>query len=167
MIALVLAPTGARCELPRVTVTQPASGEDWRPPVIGAGAPVQSALSFTVVLSYGCPAATEPKQLFLSVAETWRTIDANGQQSPLVTTLDVPIRQLQWLTQPEAECRNVIGKRSADILETGVRYFRLHGATAYAMLTCAGKSGRSAATSSATLDVLLSCPVESEKRPEP
>jgi hypothetical protein len=121
-----------------------------------------------VALTYSCPAGTERRQLFVSIADTWRLEDATQIPSPVIMRIDVPIRQLQWLTPPQAQCRHIAAARAPDAMDdAGNRYFRLQAeAAGYAMLSCMGAGGRtSAADSAATLDVWLSCPAADAGEP--
>ena len=144
-------------------MTQPteADGAELPRPVIGAAAPGITTLPFHVALSYRCPAASDRPQVFVSIADSWRLQDASELPSPLVMRVDVPIRQVQWLMQPEAECANAEGKRKPDETDSGgLRYYRLPAHVAgFATLTCVAKDGSLAAVTSTTpLDVWLSCP---------
>jgi len=161
MLAAAPAP-GA--ELPRVLATQAleANGQPLPRPVIGvaagAAAPV---LPFHVALNYRCPAASDRPQVFVSIADSWRLQDASELPPPLVIRVDVPIRQVQWLMEPDAGCDGIDGKRTPDETDAeGVRYYRLAAyVTGFATVTCVAKDGSlSAATATAPLDVWLSCP---------
>jgi len=153
-------------------MTQPgaAGGSTLEQPLLGVASPDVATLPFDVELTYSCPADTARGQLFVSVADSWRLEEAPAASSPLMMRIDVPIRQLQWLRQPEAVCRDVTERREPDeVDDRGIRYFRLRAeASGHAMLSCTGKDGRiSAASSAATLDVWLSCPATepSERSP--
>jgi hypothetical protein len=129
--------------------------------LVGEAAPGAIALPFHLALDFRCPAGTERRQLFVSVADTVRLQEAEGEESAQTLRVEVPLRQLQWLAEPALMCGNVARQRAPDeVGEGGLRYFRLHsGAAAYATVTCRGPGPRvAAATSSAPLDIWLSCP---------
>lgn len=132
-------------------------------PTVGVGSPAGATLSFHVALTHHCPAGPAGTQLFVAIADTARLVEPGPPGVPQPVTVDVPLRQLQWLAQPAAACRTVGAQRRPD--ETGgdgLRYFRLHAGTAgYATVTCRDDSGgTSSATTSAPLDVWLSCPAD-------
>jgi hypothetical protein len=145
-IALVQATGSAEEPLPR--------------PTIGAGAPATPALPFRVALTHRCPAGTASTELFVSIADTARLVEAGPPGEPQVVTVEVPLRQLQWLDQPAATCNTVSARRRPDeVGQDGLEYFRLHAGTAgYATVTCRDEKGApSSATTSAPLDVWLAC----------
>jgi hypothetical protein len=147
----------------QISMTQ-AGGSDGsvqQSPLLGIASADTGTLAFDVALAYSCPGDTERRQLFVSIADTWRLEDATQIPSPVIMRIDVPIRQLQWLTPREAQCRHVAATRAPDAVDdAGNRYFRLRAeAAGYAMLSCMGAGGRtSAAEAAATLDVWLNCP---------
>ena len=97
----------------------------------------------------------------MSIADTSRLEDVSNSPSPLIVRVDVPMRQLQWLMKPDAECANVGDKRAPDEADaSGASVLQAPASAAgYAMLTCTGKDGKpSAATTLVPLDVWLSCP---------
>jgi hypothetical protein len=148
-------------ETPEIAITQPGDADGVPRPAIGVASPDATALTFHVGLIHGCPADTERRRLFVSIADTWRLEDATKTPSPTVMRIDVPVRQMPWLVQSQAQCQGARATSVPDeVTDAGIRYFRLRGeVTGYATLTCTGKDRRSAAaTSVTTLDVWLSCP---------
>lgn len=129
-------------------------------PTVGAGEPARATLPFRLALTHRCPTGTTQTELFVSIADTARLVEAGPPGEPQVVTVDVPMRQLQWLAQPSATCRTISERRRPDELgERGLEYFRLHAGTAgYATVTCRDDKGQpSSATTSAPLDVWLGC----------
>jgi hypothetical protein len=169
LLALAAGPVGAG-EFAAIAVMQ-ATEVDGTPlerALVGAGAPVGALLPFHVALDFSCPAGTERRQLFVSVADTVRMQDAAEEASSQMLRVEVPLRQLQWLAEPARLCGSVAPQRPPDEFgDGGLRYFRLHsGAAAYATVTCRGPGPRvAAATSSAPLDVWLSCPAGDAAEP--
>lgn len=156
--------------MPEVALRQAteADGSALPRPTVGIAAPDITTLPFHLALSFRCPAGTERQQLFVSIADTSHLEDVSNTPSPLIVRVDVPMRQLQWLMQPDAECASVGDKRAPDEADdSGTRYFRLQASAAsYAMLTCTGKDGKaSAATMLVPLDVWLSCPAPEVAEP--
>ena len=147
-----------------ITVTQASvlDGNRVPPPLVGVAAPEGATLPFHVTMDFSCPAGTERGKLFVSIADTTRIEDPVIGTSRQTLRLDVPLRQLQWLAEPARYCVNVTEQREPDEVDgSGVRFFRLHaGAAAYATVTCLARQDvLSSATSSAPLDVWLSCPL--------
>ncbi len=152
----------AAADRAEIAMTQ-ASEMDGNPvprAVVGVADPGEPTLPFHVALAYSCPAGTERQELFVSIADTANLQDATAQASPRTLRIDVPLRQLQWLAEPATACDNIGDQRDPDEVDDGgTRYFRIRTGTAgYATVTCRGKSETSAATTSAPLDVWLSCP---------
>ena len=133
-------------------------------PIVGATVPDGAELAFHVAVTYRCPAGTQGRQLFVSIADTARLEDVTAAPSPLTLRLDVPVKQLPWLLEPEHSCATVSAQRNPDEVDgSGTRHYRLHAGTAgYATLLCAPQGAPpSGATTAAPLDVWLSCPADS------
>ncbi len=151
-------------EQPHVRITQAleADGAALPRPVIGPGSVDPTILPFHVAVDYQCPVPGDRPQVFVSIGDSWRLQDASELPTPLIVRVDVPIRQLQWLMQPDSECASVAGQRKPDETDdaTGFRYYRLPDRVAgFATLSCMAKDGAvSASTSIAPLSVWLSCP---------
>lgn len=165
LAALLVITDGRANDRAEIVLTQATAsgGEPLPRPVVGVASPGGATLPFHLALDFLCPAGMERQQFFVSIADTSRLQGATGSPSPQVVRIDVPLRQLQWLAQPERAC-GVVGKQRPpdEVTGEGIRLFRLHaGAAGYATVTCSGESGKtSAATASAPLDVWLSCPAE-------
>jgi hypothetical protein len=162
-LALVPPAVAAAAEVALSQATESA-GQPLARPTVGEGSAPGAALPFHLALTHSCPTGSAASQLFVSIADTARLVDAGPPGTPQLVTLDVPLRQLLWLAQPAAACRTVGAQRQPDETGTeGLRYFRLHAGTAgYATVTCRdGEGNASWATTSAPLDVWLSCPAAS------
>ena len=166
-LAALASPLIAHADPARVALTQAteADGEPLPRPTIGPAVENATTLPFHVAVDFRCPAGTQRQLLFLSIANTTRLEDVTGSQPPLVERLDVPLRQVDWLTEPPNSCEALHdGRRPDEIAEDGTRYYRLTArADGFATLTCEAEGGKqSAMTSSAPLDVWLACPVPVE-----
>jgi hypothetical protein len=166
LLALVFQPV-AHADSPRVAMTQAteADGEPLPRPTIGPAVETGPTLPFSVAIDFRCPAGTQRQLLFLSIANTTRLEDVTGSQPPRIERLDVPLRQVEWLTEPANSCAALHdGRRPDEVAGDGTRYYRLAArADGYATLTCEAEGGQqSAMTSSAPLDVWLACPVPVE-----
>ena len=159
--------------VPEVALRQitEADGTPLPRPTVGVTAPGITTLPFPLALNFRCPAGTERQQLFVSIADTTQLEDVSKATSPIVVRLDVPIRELPWLMEPDSGCASVSDKRAPDETDdSGIRFFTLHDRSAgYAMLSCTAKDGKaSAATTFVPLDIWLSCPaMEAEEPGEP
>lgn len=116
-------------------------------------------LPFQLAADYRCPTGTKRTQLFLSIADTVRLVESPEVAVSQTLRLDVPLKRLQWLAQPAQLCTGIARQRAPDeTTADGTRLFRLHaGAAAYATVTCHAENAETAATTSAPLDVWLSC----------
>ena len=152
-------------EMPAIRIVQATAPDgitDSRT-VVGIAANNAQILPFHVTVAWRCPAGTRRQQLFVTAADAWRIDDVTEAPSPQTLQLDVPLRQMQWLTQTESACRSIEDQRPPDEgVAGGIHYFRLaSGAAAYATVSCAPESGEpTMTTSSVPLDVWLSCPAD-------
>jgi hypothetical protein len=163
----LLVPCAAPANGPAAVALTQASEVDGTPlvrAIVGVAAPASATLPFHVSLDFRCPAGARREELFVSIADTARVQDATGSPSPRTLRVDVPLKQMQWLAQPERSCASIGGQRPPDeIGEDGTRFFRLHaGAAAYATVTCSDADSVTTATSTTPLDVWLSCPAENQ-----
>jgi hypothetical protein len=143
-----------------ISQTTTIDGNAVEPPLVGVGAPPSPTVPFHVTLRFECPAGTERGRLFVSIADTALVEDAPPGASEQTVRLDVPLRQLQWLAEPGHHCDTTGEQRPPDDIDAGgARFIRLHaGAAAYASVSCRAREVVvSSATSSAPLDVWLSC----------
>ena len=159
--------TVAYADSAQVALTQAteADGEPLPRPTVGPALEAGPTLPFNVAIDFRCPAGTQRQLLFLSIANTTRLEDATGSQPPRIEQMDVPLRQLQWLTETGKTCAALHDSRRPDELaDDGTRYYRMPAsADGYATLTCEAEGGKqSTMTSSAPLDVWLACPVPVE-----
>lgn len=144
-----------------VGLAQAPAAEGTPRPTVGVGSGALGRLPFHLSLTHSCPAGSARAQLFVAIADSSVLVDAGAAGEPRPVTLEVPLRQLQWLAQPAAACRTVGAQRPPDDVGTdGLRYFRLHaGTTGFATVACSDADGRQAtATTSLPLDIWLSCP---------
>jgi hypothetical protein len=123
--------------------------------VIGYGAAGGESLPFHLSVDFECPDAEARPQLLVSVADT-AVLTETELHAPQAMTIEVPLRQLQWL-QPVKACRELPAAQESS--EDSVRYFRLRSrATAFATLTCAAAGGQTEmAMTMAPLDLWLGC----------
>ena len=127
---------------------------------IGVAAAASPALTFYLSARFSCPAGTQQRTLFTSVADTSQTDEIPaGQPSPATVRLDVPLWQIPWLERPDLACADT-RRRPEETGENGTRYFRLRAATSgHVTLTCRDDAGRETAAEATTaLDAWLSCP---------
>jgi hypothetical protein len=172
LAAILATPGGSAPSAAELTVTQ-ATEVDGQPlprPLVGVATAGGPTLPFHVRLEYRCPPGTGRQQLFVSIADTTRLEDATASPSPRVIRIDVPFRELPWLTQPATSCNTVSERRRPDEVDSdGTRFFRMHaGAAGFATLTCWGADGAATEVTSITpLDVWLSCPANPGTPPPP
>lgn len=167
LFALALGPAAgpgaAAADVPQISLSQAieAAGTALPLPVVSPGFDAGASLPFHMTLTWRCPAGTARQQLFVSVADTVRLDEATA--SPHTVRVDVPVRQMEWLLPVQKACATTGSQRPPDqVGENGMRYWRQHaGVAAYATLLCAGKDGATGVTTTAPLDVWLSCPAGS------
>ena len=102
--------------VPEVALRQAAEadGSALPRPTVGVAAPDITALPFHLALNFRCPAGSGRQQLFVSIADTAHLEDVSKAPSPLVVQLDVPMRELPWLAEPDSGCATVSDKRAPD-----------------------------------------------------
>ena len=172
LLCLPLKNAAGAGELPAVRITQTSESDGGLlpRPIVGVASGNAASVPFQVTVTWRCPAGTKRQQLFVTAADAWRIDDVREVPSPQTLQLDVPLRQMQWLTQTESACGNLADQRPPDETDaSGIHYFRLApGAAAYATVSCAPESGKpTMATSSTPLDVWLSCPADASDQTSP
>jgi hypothetical protein len=133
-------------------------------PTVGVATGPVSTLPFYLSVGYRCPAGTDRRILFSSIADSAQQIEIGPDQpSPVTVRVEVSMRQIPWLAEPAAACAGM-KRRPDDVGNSGTRYFRLHAAAAgFVTLACHGESGLESAADAATaLDVWLSCPAAAD-----